>query len=170
MRPVIVDGYNTYAALMTSPELPVRIARAGEAFGIVYDDMADPLDPASEFSGLKKKRIKTFTLFFFSKSVFPLLMGDQYRQGVVTIVLVVQCCCCCCCFFFFFFKCKKKKKKRLYVADNYHPSLTGSYLNSLVFYATIFGRSPRGIDFAPPGISPVERAYLQDVAHRATFG
>ena len=52
----------------------------------------------------------------------------------------------------------------LYVADREHPSIHGTYLTTAVVFATICGQSPEGIDYAPPGITADEAAYLQRVA------
>ncbi len=54
----------------------------------------------------------------------------------------------------------------LYNSDNYHPSLFGSYLIAYVHYATVYGRSPVGMDvfgYQYEGI-------LQQAAHDAVFG
>lgn len=55
-------------------------------------------------------------------------------------------------------------------SDGSHPSVAGSYLAGCVTYATVTGRTPVGIDWAPPG-GPVasERAALQAVGARVVF-
>ncbi len=54
----------------------------------------------------------------------------------------------------------------LYDADNYHPSDYGTYLIAYVFYATVFGRSPVGLNvFGVP-----YEDILQQAAYDATFG
>jgi hypothetical protein len=44
----------------------------------------------------------------------------------------------------------------LYAADQSHPAPAGAYLTASVFYATLFGRSPAGLDDL--GIVPAEQA------------
>lgn len=56
----------------------------------------------------------------------------------------------------------------LWVSDNSHPSVEGSYLNACVFYATLFRRSPVGATFTA-GLSPTVSAHLQQVAHQTVF-
>lgn len=51
----------------------------------------------------------------------------------------------------------------LYVSDQSHPSLHGSYLNACVFYATIFRRSPVGLPYYG-GLPANEAAILQQYA------
>lgn len=53
---------------------------------------------------------------------------------------------------------------RLYLSDDSHPSVHGSYLTACVFYKSIFKKSPQGIQFVLPGITPAERAELQKLA------
>jgi hypothetical protein len=56
----------------------------------------------------------------------------------------------------------------LYVADESHPSLYGSYLNACVFYATMFRKSPVGLPFM--STLPTGDAYfLQQVAAATVF-
>ena len=52
----------------------------------------------------------------------------------------------------------------LFVADREHPSISGTYLATCVVYATVFGESPIGLGYAPPGLSPDVATYLQRVA------
>ncbi|CAN5231539.1 hypothetical protein BH09BAC5_BH09BAC5_21250 [soil metagenome] len=51
----------------------------------------------------------------------------------------------------------------LYLSDESHPSIYGSYLTACVFYATIFRQSPLGINFNA-GIPPADAAFLQNIA------
>ena len=53
---------------------------------------------------------------------------------------------------------------RLYVADGSHPSVQGTYLAGCVLLATVTGRSPVGIAWAPAAISTSDRGRLQAVA------
>lgn len=56
----------------------------------------------------------------------------------------------------------------LYVADESHPSVAGSYLQACVFYASIFHRSPWGCTYLG-GLSATDAATLQRVAHRVVL-
>ncbi|MFN5357152.1 MAG: PKD domain-containing protein [Bacteroidota bacterium] len=56
----------------------------------------------------------------------------------------------------------------LWVSDNSHPSLEGTYLNACVFYATLFRRSPIGAAFTA-GLSVSVSSHLQQVAHQTVF-
>ncbi len=56
----------------------------------------------------------------------------------------------------------------LYAPDNYHPSLKGSYLGACVFYATMFGRTPIGLEFNPFGTNEEKERY-QEIAHNTVF-
>lgn len=51
----------------------------------------------------------------------------------------------------------------LYLPDESHPSLHGSYLNACVFYATIYRRSPVGLPYYA-GLPQAEAAFLQQMA------
>ncbi len=48
--------------------------------------------------------------------------------------------------------------------DREHETLHGSYLAACVVYATLFGESPLGATYAPPGITGEEAAFLQRLA------
>ncbi len=48
----------------------------------------------------------------------------------------------------------------LYIADESHPSLHGSYLNACVFYASIFRRSPVGLSYYG-GLPAADAQFLQ---------
>lgn len=48
--------------------------------------------------------------------------------------------------------------------DKEHETLHGSYLAACVIYATIFDRSPVGLDYAPSGISEKDARFLQQIA------
>ena len=56
----------------------------------------------------------------------------------------------------------------LYSSDGSHPSATGNYLAACVFYATITGESPAGLE-GPTGLDADVVAYLQDVAAATVF-
>ncbi len=58
---------------------------------------------------------------------------------------------------------KLKPDLNLYVADKRHPSLAGTYLASVVTYATLFGKSPVGLKYSA-GLSPEIVEHLQKVA------
>lgn len=51
----------------------------------------------------------------------------------------------------------------LYMADESHPSLYGSYLTACVFYATIYRRSPVGLNFYA-GLPVSDAIFLQTIA------
>ena len=56
----------------------------------------------------------------------------------------------------------------LYASDNYHPSLKGSYLGALVFYATLFQKTPIGLEFNP--LSTLEeKERFQEIAHNTVL-
>lgn len=56
----------------------------------------------------------------------------------------------------------------LYSPDQSHPSYAGSYLNGCVFYATMYRRSPVGLNFYGV-LDTVTAAFLQQVAHDVVF-
>ncbi|MCX6281846.1 MAG: T9SS type A sorting domain-containing protein [Bacteroidetes bacterium] len=56
----------------------------------------------------------------------------------------------------------------LYISDNSHPSLNGSYLAACVFYAEIFNKSPVG-GFVPAGMSQETADTLQIIAYNTVF-
>jgi len=53
---------------------------------------------------------------------------------------------------------------RLYSGDGSHPSVLGSYMASLMFYAAFTGQSPVGLEWAPEMITEHDRDALQAVA------
>jgi hypothetical protein len=55
----------------------------------------------------------------------------------------------------------------LYVNDG-HPTVAGTYLATCVLYATLTGKSPAGLSYAPGGISKADRDFLQRIAAAAT--
>ncbi len=60
----------------------------------------------------------------------------------------------------------------LYDPDASHPSASGTYLAALCHFATVFGRSPVGIEYAPT-MYPVPYALLpvmQEAAQKAVYG
>ena len=62
-----------------------------------------------------------------------------------------------------------KPEVKLYRPDHFHPSAAGTYLAGCVMYATMFRRSPVGLDFY--GVDPVEpetAKFLQQVAWDTT--
>lgn len=56
----------------------------------------------------------------------------------------------------------------LWISDNSHPDLPGSYLASCVFYATIFRKSTAGASYTA-GLSPTVAAFLQSTADTTVF-
>jgi hypothetical protein len=56
----------------------------------------------------------------------------------------------------------------LYNPDESHPSYAGSYLNGCVFYATMYRRSPVGLNFYG-GLDTATAQFLQQVAHDVVF-
>ncbi|MCC6251138.1 MAG: T9SS type A sorting domain-containing protein [Bacteroidia bacterium] len=56
----------------------------------------------------------------------------------------------------------------LYTSDNSHPSVAGTYLAACTFYATIFQKSPVGINFNG-GLSASNAAFLQQIAYQTVF-
>jgi len=56
----------------------------------------------------------------------------------------------------------------LYVADESHPSLYGSYLNACVFYATMFRKSPVGLPYMA-SLPTGDAYFLQQVAAATVF-
>jgi len=55
---------------------------------------------------------------------------------------------------------------RLYSGDDSHPSVLGSYLAGLVFYAAFTGQSPEGLTWAPDTVVAHDRDALQAVVAR----
>ncbi|MBI3133352.1 MAG: T9SS type A sorting domain-containing protein [Bacteroidetes bacterium] len=53
----------------------------------------------------------------------------------------------------------------LYVSDESHPTIFGSYLSACVFYELIYASSSVGNTYLPAGINAPQAAYLQGVAH-----
>ena len=58
---------------------------------------------------------------------------------------------------------QERPELALYASDG-HPTVRGTYLAACVFYATLFGKSPVGITYAPSGIPAQDRDFLQKVA------
>jgi hypothetical protein len=56
----------------------------------------------------------------------------------------------------------------LYSPDQSHPSYAGSYLTGCVFYATMYRRSPIGLNFYG-GLDTTTAVFLQQVAHDVVF-
>ena len=50
------------------------------------------------------------------------------------------------------------------IEDKEHESIHGTYLAACVIYASLFGESPVGLPYAPPGVSTEESAFLQGIA------
>ncbi|MFN0200391.1 MAG: PKD domain-containing protein [Bacteroidia bacterium] len=56
----------------------------------------------------------------------------------------------------------------LWVGDNSHPSIHGSYLTACVFYATLFKKTPVGLD-SLVGITTNQAKFLQNIAAATVF-
>jgi Domain of unknown function (DUF4886) len=53
----------------------------------------------------------------------------------------------------------------LHVSDDSHPNVWGTYLSICVFYASLFGESPEGVDYViDPQITDSDRDFLQTIA------
>ena len=52
----------------------------------------------------------------------------------------------------------------LFASDREHPSLSGTYLETCVVYATVMHQSPVPLRYVPAGISPNDAAFLRQVA------
>ncbi len=59
---------------------------------------------------------------------------------------------------------------RLYTGDGSHPSVLGSYLATLVVFATATGSDPRDTDWVPDGVTAEEAQNLRDAAYKAVLG
>ncbi|REK21808.1 MAG: hypothetical protein DWQ40_03660 [Actinobacteria bacterium] len=57
----------------------------------------------------------------------------------------------------------------LYEPDGSHPSIAGSYLAACVFYATLLGESPHGLDYYG-GLTSGEASALQRIAAETVLG
>lgn len=63
---------------------------------------------------------------------------------------------------------KRDSLLELYDPDQSHPSYAGSYLNGCVFYATMYRRSPIGLNFYG-SLDTTTAQFLQQVAHDVVF-
>lgn len=61
----------------------------------------------------------------------------------------------------------KTSDKVSLTTDGHHASILGQYLGGCVWYEVLFDQSPIGNKFVPPGITPADARYLQQVAHQA---
>ena len=59
---------------------------------------------------------------------------------------------------------KDRLDVNLFARDFEHPSIYGTYLETLVVYATVFRRSPVETTYFPSGVMPEAAAYLRQVA------
>ncbi len=59
---------------------------------------------------------------------------------------------------------------RLYTGDGSHPSVRGSYLASLVVFATVTGTDPESTHWRPDPVTEGEAAILRHAARRAVLG
>ena len=59
---------------------------------------------------------------------------------------------------------KERPQLNLYAADREHPNVFGTYLATAVVYATIYRQSPEGVNYAPPGVTRDQAAFLQRTA------
>ena len=62
-----------------------------------------------------------------------------------------------------------RDKITLHASDNAHPSAEASYAIALTHFATLFGRSPIGIEYTA-GFDAETVAILQEAAYRAVYG
>jgi hypothetical protein len=59
---------------------------------------------------------------------------------------------------------KERPDLDMYAGDREHPSAFGMYLATCVVYATVYGRNPTGIHYAPMGVTSEQADFLQKVA------
>ena len=59
---------------------------------------------------------------------------------------------------------KERPDINLFAADLEHPSIYGTYLETLVVYATVYRRSPADLSYLPSGVTPEAGAFLRRVA------
>jgi hypothetical protein len=59
---------------------------------------------------------------------------------------------------------KERPDVNLFLEDFEHPNMNGTYLSTLVVYATVFKANPVGLKYVPTGVTPETAAYLQKVA------
>ena len=59
---------------------------------------------------------------------------------------------------------KERPDINLFAPDLEHPSIHGTYLETLVVYATVFRRSPADLPYLPSGITPDAGAFLRRIA------
>ena len=64
---------------------------------------------------------------------------------------------------------KEKPHIKLHKSDGTHPNLLGTYLAACTVFASIYDKSPIGIEYDYYGaISKKDRIFLQKIAHQAT--
>jgi len=59
---------------------------------------------------------------------------------------------------------KERPDLNLFAPDFEHPSILGTYLETLVVYATVFRKNPTDSSYAPSGVTPDAAAFLKRVA------
>lgn len=59
---------------------------------------------------------------------------------------------------------KERPELAMLGRDKEHESIHGTYLAANVLYATLFGKTPKGITYRPAGVSAEEAAFLQGIA------
>src|SRR5262245_45122915 len=59
---------------------------------------------------------------------------------------------------------RERPDLNLFVADNEHPSILGTYLVTSVVFATVFGKDPTPLSYVPDGVSADAGRYLRQVA------
>jgi len=62
---------------------------------------------------------------------------------------------------------KNKEGEQVAKYDLIHLNSRGSYLQSCVWFAILFGQDPRKITYAPEGLTPEDAAFLRDTAAKA---
>jgi hypothetical protein len=61
---------------------------------------------------------------------------------------------------------QERPGRALYIEDG-HPTSAGTYLSACVLYATMLGKRPVGMTYAPPGMSAADRDFLQKIAAKS---
>jgi hypothetical protein len=57
----------------------------------------------------------------------------------------------------------------LFVWDQEHPNIRGTYLAASVIYGTLTETSPQGLSYRPRGLHPLAMDFLQDIAWQAQW-
>jgi hypothetical protein len=65
---------------------------------------------------------------------------------------------------------KERPDLNLFKADREHPNIHGTYLETLVVYATVFRQNPADLSYLPSGITPEAGAFLKRIAWETVEG